>query len=163
MSVPHNTPPRILCVDNRVASLEVRRTLLSRLGYDVLIASEPSCALAILQKASVDLIILDYSFPGQMNGEQLARAIRGINPGVPLIMLSGYPDLPSTARESVDTLVLKGAGGPSELLNAVANLLGRSGTQERPPVGEQSRNLMQRSEQVVQRSKELQQRREKAS
>jgi CheY-like chemotaxis protein len=63
-------------MDDRVSSLEVRRTMLSQMGYEVLIASDPPCALAIMDKVEVDLVILDYSFPGQMNGEQLAGVIR---------------------------------------------------------------------------------------
>lgn len=164
MSPPPSTPlPRILCVDDRVSSLEVRRTMLSQLGYDVLIASEPPCALAILGKVEVDLVILDYSFPGHMTGEELARQIRAEKPDLPLIMLSGYPDLPNSARESVDVFVLKGAGGPTELLNAIAGLLHREPAQAKPPLKEQTRAMLKRSEELVQQSRHLKGRTEKAS
>ena len=80
VSYPANPPPLILCVDDRVASLEVRRTLLTTVGYDVLIASDPPSALAITDKVEVDLVILDYNFPGHMCGEELARKLRAANP-----------------------------------------------------------------------------------
>jgi CheY-like chemotaxis protein len=131
--------------------------LLAQLGYDVIIASDPESALAILEKETVNLAVLDYSFPGQMNGEDLARTIRASRPHLPLIMLSGYPDLPPSASESVDILILKGAGGPGELLNSIARLLPRgNGAIVRTSVHDQSRELLEKSEQLVKYSKELQ-------
>jgi CheY-like chemotaxis protein len=151
-------------VDDRVSSLEVRRTLLCRLGYDVLVASDPPSALAILNTVDVDLVILDYSFPGHMSGEELAREIRAHNPQLPLIMLSGYPDLPASARESADALILKGAAGPADLLNTIRSLLKKAPPHpERPPLQEQSRVLLDKSSDLVQRLKESQERRDKTS
>lgn len=125
-----NTPqpgmPRILCVDDRVDALEIRRMLLTQVGYEALIASDPGSALAIVDKVEVDLVVLDYSFPGQINGEQLAHLLRIKRPKLPLIMLSGYPDLPSSVRSSVDGLIVKGASGPSDLLKKIRELLSRN-------------------------------------
>ena len=123
MSSPGSTPPRILCVDDRVSSLEIRRALLTTVGYDVLIASDPPSALAITNKVEVDLDILDYNFPGQMSGEELAHELRAAKPKIPLIMLSGVPDLPESAAESVDVLLMKGAGRPTDLLQAISRLV----------------------------------------
>lgn len=122
---PFAKTPRILCVDDRVSSLEVRRALLTTVGYDVLLASDPPSALAITNKVQVDLIILDYNFPGQMSGQELAHQLRAANPALPLIMLSGVPDLPDSAAASVDVLLTKGAGRPTDLLQAIARLLER--------------------------------------
>jgi CheY-like chemotaxis protein len=123
VSSPAKTPPRILCVDDRVSSLEVRRALLTTIGYDVLIASDPPSAIAITDKVEVDLVILDYSFPGHMCGEELARRLRAANPKLLLIMLSGVPELPDSAAASVDLLLMKGVGRPTDLLQAIARLL----------------------------------------
>ncbi len=123
MPFPASTPPRILCVDDRVSSLEVRRALLTAIGYDVLIASDPPSALAITETVDVDLVVLDYSFPGYVSGDELARELRAKKPGLPLIMLSGYPDLPDSAVASVDALIIKGVGGPVDLLKTIARLL----------------------------------------
>jgi CheY-like chemotaxis protein len=120
-----NTRARILCVDDRISSLEVRRALLRTVGYDVLIASDPPTALAVTDKVVVDLVILDYNFPGQMSGEELANKLRAAHPRLPLIMLSGVPELPASAAGSVDVLLMKGAGRPTDLLQAIARLLPR--------------------------------------
>jgi CheY-like chemotaxis protein len=136
-------------VDDRLPSLEVRRALLTALGYDVLIASDPESALAIADKVNVDLVVLDYSFPGHISGEDLANQLRTSRPGVPLVMLSGFPDLPASARESVDCVITKGTDKPSDLLATIARLLK---CPERDP-GPMS--LLERSQQLMDRSKEL--------
>ena len=123
MSFPASTPPRILCVDDRISSLEIRRALLTSAGYDVLIASDPPSALAIANKVVIDLVILDYSFPGHISGEELAHELRAGHPKLPLIMLSGGPDLPDSATASVDLLLLKGAGRASDLLDAISKFV----------------------------------------
>ena len=110
-------------MDDRISSLEVRRALLTTLGYDVLIASDPAECPGYYRKVEVDLIILDYNFPGEMTGEELAHKLRATNPKLPLIMLSGVPDLPDSAAASVDVLITKGAGRPTDLLQAIARLL----------------------------------------
>jgi len=163
-----NPPPRILCVDDRVSSLEVRRAMLTQMGYDVLIASEPSSALSIFDKVHVDLVLLDYSFPGQISGDELARQLRARRPGLPLIMLSGFPDLPANVVDSVDVLLLKGSSQPSDLLNAIVRLLNRpAGADAQAAVGTTSlrqrnqdltietTNIHQRNQDLMERSKEL--------
>ena len=160
MSSPAKTRPRILCVDDRVSSLEVRRALLAQMGYDVLIAGDPATALSIFDKNPVDLVLLDYSFPGQMSGDELAHELRAREPGVPLIMLSGYPDLPPDVAHSVDVVLLKGTSQPSDLLNAIANLLQapphRAHTHtaaETSKLAEKNQQLMGKSKELIQRSK----------
>lgn len=96
---------------------------MTTVGYDVLIASDPPSALAITGKVKIDLVILDYNFPGHMTGEELARKLRADNPKLPLIMLSGVPELPESAAAMVDVLLMKGAGRPTDLLQAIERLL----------------------------------------
>jgi len=154
-----NTPPRILCVDDRVSSLEVRRALLTQMGYDVLLASDPPSALAILAEANVDLVVLDYSFPGYISGDELAHQLRAREPGMPLIMLSGFPDLPPDVEDSVDIVLLKGSSQPSDLLNAIARLLKvprETDTQvpaETTTLRQRNQDLMEKSRELLERSK----------
>jgi CheY-like chemotaxis protein len=110
-------------VDDRAPSLDVRRGLLKTMGYDVLTATTPESALAISDQVEIDLAVLDYNFPGHISGEELARELRARKPGMPLIMLSGYPELPASAGASVDVLLIKGAGRADDLLKAIASLL----------------------------------------
>jgi CheY-like chemotaxis protein len=160
VSSPAKTP-RILCVDDRVSSLEVRRAMLTQMGYDVLIASDPPSALSIFDKVHVDLVLLDYSFPGHMPGDELAHQLRARRPGLPLIMLSGYPDLPSNVVDSVDVLLLKGTSQPSDMLNAITRLLnGPAGADaqaavETTSLRQKNQNMVVESTRVRQRNQEL--------
>jgi CheY-like chemotaxis protein len=152
-----STPPRILCVDDRVTSLEVRRELLKQMGYDVLVASDPESALAIMDKVEIDLVVLDYSFPGHRSGEELAHDLRARKPGLPLIMLSGYPELPDSARESVDILLTKGTNQPPDLLKAITSLLSVSpNPAAESPVDQRNRELIENSRKLVEHAKNLQ-------
>ncbi len=46
--------------------------------------------------ARVDLLITDYSMP-KMNGAQLACAARELRPGLPILLATGYAELPSNS------------------------------------------------------------------
>lgn len=162
MTFSPSTPPRILCVDDRVTSLEVRRALLKQMGYDVLIASDPESALAIMDKVEIDLVLLDYSFPGHCSGEELAHDLRARKPGLPLIMLSGFPELPDSARESVDILLTKGTDQPAHLLKAIASLLNVPLSESvDSTLGARNRDLMANSRKLLEQSKNLQNTQEK--
>jgi len=132
----------------------VRRVLLTQVGYDVLIASDPTSALAIADKVNLDLVILDYSFPGNMSGEELARILRARKPALPLMMLSGFSDLPDSATENVDVLLLKGTGQPTELLNSISTLLGS--VRSKPVIGERNEQVMEKSRELPDDSKNQQ-------
>jgi PAS domain S-box-containing protein len=64
------------------------------LGHHVLEANSGADALKILSSdAEIDLMISDYSMPG-MNGAQLAIAARELRPRLPILLATGYADLP---------------------------------------------------------------------
>lgn len=44
-----------------------------------------------------DLVVTDYSMP-RMNGGQLAMALRQIRPHLPILLATGYADLPPGAE-----------------------------------------------------------------
>jgi CheY-like chemotaxis protein len=82
---------RILLVDDETELVESGIRVLRWMGYQVQGATDPVEALEMIrdQPHEFDLIISDYSMP-QMNGIQLAEEIKRINPGIPIILLSGY-------------------------------------------------------------------------
>src|SRR5262245_33806616 len=77
-------PPRVLVVDDEPNLLELRRVLLERFGYHVIVAASGQQALEIFRRTAVDAVILDYRMPG-MNGGQTAREIRNLDPVIPII------------------------------------------------------------------------------
>ena len=69
--------------------------MLEELGHSALEAYSGREALAILSSDQVvDLMITDYAMPG-MNGVDLAAAARELRPGLPIVLATGYSELPS--------------------------------------------------------------------
>jgi len=56
-------------------------------SFQVQVAYDGNMALKLFQNRSFQLAILDINLPG-MNGYELCRAIRAINPSVPVLMLT---------------------------------------------------------------------------
>ena len=111
----------ILCVDDEVVGLRVRKILLERAGYQVLTASDGYSGLELFANRPVDAVVLDYSMPG-MHGGEVARAMRQTKPKVPILLLSAYVGLPDDVSSLVDVYMTKGEGAPA-LLDKLGNLL----------------------------------------
>lgn len=116
----------LLCVDDRAASLEVRKMLLEREGYEVLTADDGVAGLELFANRSVDLVVLDYHMP-EPNGATVAQKMRALKPEVPLIMLSAYFEPPADAAGFIDAYVAKGQN-PRVLLDQIGQLVnGKAG------------------------------------
>lgn len=83
---------RLLLVDDDPDLLEITFELLTAYGFDVVKASSAEAALAILQdRADIEILLSDVVMPG-MSGLQLAYKARELNPGLKIILVSGYPN-----------------------------------------------------------------------
>ncbi|ARQ12665.1 sensor histidine kinase/response regulator hybrid protein (plasmid) [Rhizobium etli] len=87
---------RIVAVDDDGLVLMNTTLMLEDLGHTVFEAMAGPEALDILRKESVDLVICDHAMP-RMTGAQLAEAIRSEWPEMPIILATGYADLPDGA------------------------------------------------------------------
>jgi DNA-binding response OmpR family regulator len=98
---PENTftMKRILVVDDEVGALTLIGIMLDRGGFEVVKAQNANQALAILEKAEPDLIILDIMMPG-MDGIELCRVIRTMRQYLetPILILSTRSDSESVMR-----------------------------------------------------------------
>jgi PAS domain S-box-containing protein len=81
----------VLFVDDQDVVIDVGRSILEELGYTVLLARSGQEAIDIYvqRMGEVDLVILDMIMPGMSGGETYDR-LRGIDPGVKVILSSGY-------------------------------------------------------------------------
>lgn len=111
----------VLCVDDEIIGLDVRRMLLERAGYRVLTALDGLTGLDIFSNEPIDAVVLDYSMPG-MHGGQVALRMRQVKPHVPILMLSAYTSLPPEVTQTVTLAMTKGEGAP-ELLRKLGSLL----------------------------------------
>jgi len=86
----------------------VREQLLEMHGFLVLTASSGTEGLRLLSDGqTVDLVLLDYVLP-VMSGSQIAEELKRLYPGVPIVLISGFQELPETLLEMVDGYVRKG-------------------------------------------------------
>jgi len=89
---PDVPPLCVLVVDDDSLVLTSTCLLLEDLGHRVVSATSAFQALEIfVGQQDIDLVITDMAMP-QMNGAQLADAIRILNPTVPIILATGYAE-----------------------------------------------------------------------
>lgn len=117
------TKPRILCLDDQPEMLWAHKLLLEEFGCEVATASDSSACLRLVEQESFDLVLLDYRLAEKVTGEDVARYIAVLYPKLPLVMFTGESTLPQSARECVDEVLIKGAGGPRKLLDAIQRLV----------------------------------------
>ncbi|MFO1141785.1 MAG: response regulator [Amaricoccus sp.] len=85
----------ILIVDDDALIAMSTVDMLEDLGHEVLEANSGKRALEILSDVDrVDLMITDYSMP-KMNGMELATTARQLRPDLPILLATGYADLPA--------------------------------------------------------------------
>ncbi|GAA3081256.1 PAS domain-containing sensor histidine kinase [Rhizobium viscosum] len=95
-SVPEaasSRPLRILAVDDDGLVLMNTVLMLEDLGHTVIEAMAGAQALDILRNENVDLVISDHAMP-RMTGSQLALAIRSEWPEMPIILATGFAEIP---------------------------------------------------------------------
>ena len=115
-------PLAILAVDDDGLVLMNTVAMLEDMGHRVFEATSGMEALDILRsEADVELVITDHAMP-RMTGSQLAEAIRGEWPGLPIILATGYAELPPGGDNSLPKL--SKPFGEYELAKAITAILG---------------------------------------
>jgi signal transduction histidine kinase/ActR/RegA family two-component response regulator len=95
---------RVLVVDDDPIVLAGTAAMLEDLGHVATEVESAERALKILQSdAEVDLVITDHAMPG-MTGTQLAKRIRRKWPELPVVIATGYAELPGELDPSVPRL-----------------------------------------------------------
>jgi CheY-like chemotaxis protein len=102
---------RILFVDDEAILAELGQELLGSLGYKVITKTNSFEALETFRTdpQGFDLVITDMTMPG-LRGEELAREIIALRPGMPIILCTGYSELinETQAREmGISEFVMK--------------------------------------------------------
>ena len=84
----------ILVVDDDTLILMSTVDMLEDLGHRVIDASSGLAALEVIRSGQpIDLLITDYAMP-RMNGGKLAEAARALRPDLPMLLATGYAELP---------------------------------------------------------------------
>jgi CheY-like chemotaxis protein len=86
---------RVLLVDDDPLIVASTTAMLEDVGHVVLEAPSAARALELLRHgAEVDIVLTDHAMPG-MTGSELARQIRQSWPILPIILATGYAELPN--------------------------------------------------------------------
>lgn len=96
---------RILLVDDEPSVAKAARMMLEFLGHDVTISPNGTDALTCFRRNPFDLVFTDFDMPG-MKGDELARAIKAVKPGQPVVMITAYADL-LPHNSAVDEVISK--------------------------------------------------------
>lgn len=95
---------RILAVDDDPLIAMSTLDMLEDLGHEVVEANSGAEALRLLEAGPpFDLMITDFSMP-RMNGAELAEAARALDPDLPILLATGYAELPSGKQLSLPRL-----------------------------------------------------------
>jgi PAS domain S-box-containing protein len=94
----------IVVVDDDKLVLTNTKAMLEDFGHTVVEAHSGGAALEVIRKTPhVDLVITDQAMP-QMSGMQLAAAIKVDWPNLPILLMSGYAELPAKTPFEVPKL-----------------------------------------------------------
>lgn len=115
---------KILLVDDEESIQLVYREEFEDEGYQVVSALDGESGLEKFSQENPDIVILDIKMPG-MNGIEVLRQMKMVNPNVPIILSSAYQEFQrDLGTWASDEYVVK-SGDLEELKNTVKRLLER--------------------------------------
>jgi CheY-like chemotaxis protein/two-component sensor histidine kinase len=110
----------VLLVEDNPEVASVSTNLLEQLGYTVRRVANAEAALREIELDGIDLVFSDIVMPGKMDGLGLARHLRAVKPGLPILLTSGYSDAALNVRG--DFPILRKPYEIHELSQAIAKL-----------------------------------------
>jgi|GEM_PF-6689509 len=132
--------PHILIVDDEPGILDTASRALRRQGFEVTTASDAQTARILLQSQTVDLLISDIRMPGE-SGISLLQAVREINPNLPLMIITAYPDS-EYINAAIDLNVRGFIPKPFNLADLIGEVKRNLGIQETISAAENGQNSL---------------------
>ncbi|HEV7385231.1 MAG TPA: response regulator, partial [Phenylobacterium sp.] len=109
----------VLAVDDDELVLTNTAAMLEDLGHRVFVAPSAQGALEVLARHRVDVVITDYAMP-QVTGLALAQEIEARHPGLPIVLATGYAELPPGEGEALPRLAKPyGQAALAQMLEAI--------------------------------------------
>lgn len=115
---------KILVVDDENIVLSSCRLVLEAENYEVLLAESVEDALKVIMKESPELLLIDVKMPAH-DGMYLMKKVNEKWPGIPIIVMSGYPTngTVEAAAELGAAIFIAKPFTPDELLETVKSVL----------------------------------------
>jgi DNA-binding NtrC family response regulator len=101
--------PSILVVDDELLIRDLLYDFFSGQGWSISVAENGEKALEIMKNKHVDLVLTDLKMP-EMDGLQLTEEMKRDHPGIPVVVMTGYPSVDSAVtalRQRVHDYVVK--------------------------------------------------------
>ena len=111
----------LLCIDDHQQAVAGWCLYLQSAGYRVETAFSATEGLQLFATQPIDLVLLDFAMP-DAKGDAVAAIMKGMKPGVRILMFSGVRDLPESARIHADEFLEKGVH-PTVVLARIDELL----------------------------------------
>jgi len=98
----------ILVVEDEAEVARVTMEVLREIGYRPVEARDGQTALALIkQDPTIELVLSDVVMPGGMSGLELARTLRNLRPGLPVVLATGYAQWGARAEDEDFTFIAK--------------------------------------------------------
>jgi two-component system NtrC family response regulator len=82
---------RILLIDDEPAQIVSIKSYLKRRNYSIATASSGTEGISIINESNIDLVLTDFRMP-DMNGLEVVRKIKQINPEIPVVVITAFSD-----------------------------------------------------------------------
>jgi PAS domain S-box-containing protein len=124
----------ILVVDDEPSMLHVTSRILRRSGYATLEAGTSDEAVALASSHQVELLLTDSVMPG-LSGVALADRIRKLNPGSPVLHMSGTGYAAQAPPQRPQVAFIQKPFTPQALLEKVSSILAAAPARPGPGTG----------------------------
>lgn len=83
---------KVLLVEDNPDVANASAGFLEQLGYSVRWVPDADAAIKEVERDGIDLVVSDIVMPGSIDGLKLARVIRDMHPGLPILLTTGYSE-----------------------------------------------------------------------
>ena len=105
---PRRFSGRLLVVDDEPLIVRLAERILADFGFEVLTATDGAEAIEVFRTegARIDLVLMDLAMPN-MGGVDAAQAIHELRADVPIVLVTGYGEIPPEAGSSFVAMLAK--------------------------------------------------------
>jgi DNA-binding response OmpR family regulator len=117
--------PTILIVEDDALIQGIVEDALKEGGFETAVAPSAEEAITLLQGKvmSYRALVTDINLKGRMSGWEVAKQAREIDPGFPIVYMTGAAANEWSSRGVPNSILLEKPFAPAQLVTAVANLL----------------------------------------
>ena len=80
---------KILVIDDDARDRDLLAAVLTKRGYEVILADNGGTGLILCHRRTPDAVVLDLNMPG-IDGRSILRQLRTLHPTLPVVVFSGH-------------------------------------------------------------------------